>query len=233
MLNFLFNFRFFRFIIYLIIAVLVVIGINYWLTNKTYLFSEKRIEQIAKKYTGPSNSLSLEDSFKSIYNDLNKAYPGHILPKSEQQWIFMNAGGWMGSMCLLHASLSEYILLFGTALETSGHSGRYWLNVTDTILTGEFHQWSEGEFVAKIYKPGSTVKHIWGDVTGVNFKANTWMVEYGRGFIPSSLGFALADTIFSTQDFITFYYFVRMYAKAMFLEYAENIVTLFSNLYKS
>lgn len=40
------------------------------------------------------------------------------------QWIFMNAGGWMGSMCLLHASLTEYILFFGTAVETSGHSGK-------------------------------------------------------------------------------------------------------------
>lgn len=39
------------------------------------------------------------------------------------QWIFMNAGGWMGSMCLMHASLTEYILFFGTAVETSGHSG--------------------------------------------------------------------------------------------------------------
>ena len=40
------------------------------------------------------------------------------------QWIFVNAGGWMGSMCLLHASLSEYVLLFGTAVDTTGHSGR-------------------------------------------------------------------------------------------------------------
>lgn len=29
----------------------------------------------------------------------------------------------MGSMCLLHASLTEYVLLFGTAVDTTGHSG--------------------------------------------------------------------------------------------------------------
>lgn len=29
----------------------------------------------------------------------------------------------MGSFYLLHASLTEYVLIFGTAVETSGHSG--------------------------------------------------------------------------------------------------------------
>lgn len=50
-------------------------------------------------------------------------YPGHILPDEDLQWVFVNAGGWMGSMCLLHASLTEYLLLFGTAVDTGGHSG--------------------------------------------------------------------------------------------------------------
>lgn len=31
----------------------------------------------------------------------------------------------MGSFCLLHASLTEYVLFFGTAINTSGHSGLY------------------------------------------------------------------------------------------------------------
>ena len=65
---------------------------------------------------------------------------------------------------------------------------------------------------------GDTVFHAWGEATSVNFKAGTWMVEYGRGFIPSTLGFALADTFFSTQDFVNLYYILRIYTKALLLE---------------
>ena len=64
---------------------------------------------------------------------------------------------------------------------------------------------------------------MWGEATAVHFKAGTWMVEYGRGFIPSTLGFALADTIFSTQDFLTMYYIFRVYAKALFLEVCTTL----------
>lgn len=43
--------------------------------------------------------------------------------------------------------------------------GRYWANITDTILTGEFHQWKEGEFSSKIHKPG----YEWTAVTIFSF----------------------------------------------------------------
>ena len=35
----------------------------------------------------------------------------------------MNAGGWMGSIYILHASLTEYILFVGTVIDTSKNSG--------------------------------------------------------------------------------------------------------------
>lgn len=64
-----------------------------------------------------------EQAFSKVVVELRKRYPGHILPDEDLQWVFVNAGGWMGSMCLLHASLTEYVLLFGTAVDTGGHSG--------------------------------------------------------------------------------------------------------------
>lgn len=195
--------------------------------TKSYVFSEREIATIAKKHSGGKN---LEQSFKKVYDELNKKYPGRFLPYEETQWLFMNAGGWMGSMRILHASLTEYVLFFGSAVDTVGHSGRYWANVSDTLLTGEFRQWEEGKLTVNVHKPGDTVVHVWGEVTAVNFKAGTWMVEYGRGFIPSTLGFALSDTLFSTQDFVTLFNILKVYSKALFLEagfYVANLKEMF------
>ncbi|KAI0237037.1 Sigma non-opioid intracellular receptor 1 [Lamellibrachia satsuma] len=187
---------------------------------KPLFYPDEAIAAVARKHAVQFNvdGPTIEVAYKRIHAELAKKYPGHILPKKDLQWMFMNAGGWMGSMCLLHASLTEYVLFFGVALDTSGHSGRYWANISDTLLTGEFNQWKEGELTVSSFKPGDTVFHPWGEATSVNFKAGTWMVEYGRGFIPSTLGFALADTFFSTLDFVNLYYILRIYMKALLLE---------------
>nr|XP_020668658.1 sigma non-opioid intracellular receptor 1 [Pogona vitticeps] len=162
--------------------------------------------------------LDHELAFSKIIVELRKKHPGHILPDEDLQWVFVNAGGWMGSMCLLHASFSEYVLLFGTAVDTGGHSGRYWADIYDTIISGTFRQWKEGTTKSEIYYPGDTIVHQSGEATSVQWSAGTWMVEYGRGFIPSTLPFALADTVFSTQDFLTLFYTVRVYVKGLLLE---------------
>ena len=58
--------------------------------------------------------------------ELRKKYPNHIIPSAHTEWLFINAGGWMGAMYLLHASVTEYVLFFGTAIHTSGHSGTWY-----------------------------------------------------------------------------------------------------------
>ncbi|XP_062898864.1 sigma non-opioid intracellular receptor 1 [Mobula hypostoma] len=191
-----------------------IMAISAWMGSKRYVFDGQELSRLARQYAG----LNHEQAFTKIVVELRKMYPGHILPDEDLQWVFVNAGGWMGSMCLLHASLTEYVLLFGTAVDTGGHSGRYWAEVSDTIISGTFQQWKEGTTKSEIFYPGDTIVHSVGEATAVRWSSGTWMVEYGRGFIPSMLGFALSDTIFSTLDFVTLYYTLSVYVKALILE---------------
>ncbi|XP_068958026.1 sigma non-opioid intracellular receptor 1 [Petaurus breviceps papuanus] len=203
-----------RVAVVLAVAAVLVQGIRIWLDSKRFVFQREEIAQLARQYAGLDHELA----FSRLIVELRRLHPGHILADEDLQWVFVNAGGWMGSMCLLHASLSEYVLLFGTAIDTGGHSGRYWVEISDTIISGTFRQWREGTTKSEVYYPGDTIVHGPGEATAVQWGAGTWMVEYGRGFIPSTLGFALADTFFSTQDFFTLFYTLRVYARALCLE---------------
>ena len=84
----------------------------------------------------------------SVVSLLKKEYPEHIIDKPE--WLFNNAGGAMGAMIVLHASLSEYVIIFGSPIGTEGHSGRFLSDDYFTILHGE--QWA--------YEPGQLVKEV-------------------------------------------------------------------------
>jgi len=78
---------------------------------------------------------------------------------------------------------------------------------------------------------GALVYHEWGTVTGVHFKAGTWAVEYARGFVPSTMGFAFADTLFSTLDFVMLFKTLHVYTKALLLEagyYMTHVLEVFA-----
>ena len=72
------------------------------------------------------------------------------------------------------------------------------------------------------YSVGDTIVHEFGEVTGVQWTSGTLMVEYGRGFLPSTLVFALADTLFSTTDFYQLYKVLKVYSIAMTSELMQG-----------
>lgn len=185
-------------------------AVDSWLARKEYLTSTSEIAEIAntaRHCCGGDPELMMAN----VTASLSARYPGLI--DVDSPWIFMRAGGWMGSFKLLYSSLTEYVLLFGTAMDTSGHSGRYYADISDTLLSGRFVQWIEGQVHPVVHGPGATVLHPKFAATGVHWKEGTWMVEHATGLIPTTMGFAFSDGIFSSQDFWSLGKAFAVYAK--------------------
>jgi C-8 sterol isomerase len=72
---------------------------------------------------------------------LARLYPGHI--ETREDWFFNIAGGATGIMTVLHGSLSEYLIWFGTPVGTEGFSGRYHLDIYDVAIGGQFWVYDE------------------------------------------------------------------------------------------
>lgn len=100
----------------------------------TTVFDPEILQQIAKQAIarhGDNATLLVADVIQAVRTQ----WPQHTLDGDE--WMFNNAGGAMGSMTVLHASFSEYVIIFGTAIGTEGHTGRFLADDYFTILYGE------------------------------------------------------------------------------------------------
>lgn len=172
------------------------------------IFDPKVLHQVARA----SLPLPIGEKVKFIHQELAQRYPGRICP--EVEWVFNVAGGSMGQLALLHASLKEYVIIFGSPLGSDGHTGRFRATDWFHILDGEQQAYEEGALTAEIYKPGDQHVMPAGVAKGYRMLPNTWALEYAYGNIPSMLPFGLADAVTSTLDFQSVAKTFRMYGKA-------------------
>ena len=174
---------------------------------KTYKFDPEVLHDIAIEASKRPKS----EMFDYVSSELKKKYPKYIT--TEKNWMFNNAGGAMGQMTLLHGSITEYIIIFGSAIGTEGHSGRYNTEVYDFMMHGDMWCYLEGEIERTDYKPGDGAYLGKGDVKGYKLPEGAWMLEYARGPIFTMLPFGLADTMLSTLDIRTFFRTIWVYGK--------------------
>ncbi|KAI0392609.1 C-8 sterol isomerase [Xylariaceae sp. FL0594] len=152
-----------------------------------------------------------------IVRELAERHPRHVNPRHDDsgEWMFNNAGGAMGGMYLIHASITEYLIIFGTAVGTEGHTGRHTADDYFHILTGEQWAYTPGDYTPEIFTPGSVHHLRRGTVKQYKMPGTCFALEYARGWIPPMLFFGFADTLSSTLDFPTLWQTVVITGREM------------------
>ncbi len=178
------------------------------------LFDPDVLHSIARKAI--ENTDELEERFNIVIDELDMRYPGRI--NTEEHWIMNSANGALGQMRLLYASLSEYILLFGTPIGTEGHSGRYFADVYDFMLDGEMWTCNENEIIRNTFIPGDKALLKNRCAKAYCVKDHGWMLEYAHGAIPAMLPMGLADNFFSNLDFRSVWRTVWLYGRMTMAE---------------
>jgi C-8 sterol isomerase len=159
-----------------------------------YIFDPQHLHAVAKRTVG----LPHAEMVRLLVQDLARAYPGHI--ESSEEWIWSLFGGATGLMTILHGSLSEYLLIFGSPIGTEGFSGRYRLDIYDFMLVGEMWTYTEDRFRERIViRPGEIAHLGRRQAKGFKLPEGGWMLEYGRGPVVTALPFALSHAIVSME----------------------------------
>ncbi|KAF9061939.1 ERG2/sigma1 receptor-like protein [Rhodocollybia butyracea] len=196
----------------LAIAVLVfaICGFLDTIKHRWYVLDPTSLHELAQAAiaSSPNDTAGM---ISHIVSNLTATYPSSIAWNTNaDEWVFNNAGGAMGAMYIIHASITEYLIIFGTPLGTEGHTGLHTADDYFNILVGEQWAFSPGQLEMERYPAGSVHHLPRGTAKQYKMHEGCFALEYARGWIPLMLPFGFADTLTSTLDIPTLYNTVRV-----------------------
>ena len=180
--------------------------------HRGYIFDPAVLREVQLEAVG-DGTRPVEQVVADVVRLLADRYPGHI--QTEAEWLFNNAGGAMGACLMLHTSLTEYVIVFGTAVGTEGHTGRYLADDFFYILHGEQWSFSEGRLTRDEFHVGDMHHLPAGEARQYRMPDACFALEYARGNIPAMLPFGIADTLTSTLDLRTLVRTFVLYARGV------------------
>lgn len=184
-----------------------------------FVFDPEVLHTVAKEAV--DTRPTIEGKTELIRARLSEIYPGHV--RQTNEWVFNIAGGSMGHMTILHASISEYVIIFGTPIGTEGYSGRFLADDYFMILEGEQWAYDEDSMRKEVYRPGSMHIMPRGVARGYRMPDHCYALEYARGWVPAMLPFGLADSFTSTMDMRNVAKTIRIYTQATLGEWATQL----------
>ncbi|KAK8110885.1 uncharacterized protein PG998_007342 [Apiospora kogelbergensis] len=163
-----------------------------------HIFETDHLHDLAKRGIAAHGN-DTRSIVRYITAELHAMHPDHV--NLDEEYILNNAGGAMGAMYIIHASVTEYLIIFGTAVGTEGHTGRHTADDYFHILTGEQWAYTPGEFLPEVYPAGSMHHLKRGTVKQYKMPEACFALEYARGWIPpcSSSASPTASALLSTS----------------------------------
>jgi C-8 sterol isomerase len=122
--------------------------------------------------------------FERVLSELDERRPGAVI--QDPRWFITRCGGAEFAFTVVYAAVNEYVALCGSNLAMSAaDSGSYYADVWDFVLEGENYNSGASPFEpVEVTRAGEFTFLGAGERKMWSFAANTWMVDYARGFVP-------------------------------------------------